>query len=435
MSIKSFGIIVAATANGGIGKNGNLPWRLPSDMNYFKLLTIGSKVLNKDSNNKKLNAVIMGRNTWESIPDKFRPLSERVNVVLSKNPNVRSDLNIPDSVIIASSLELALEKLSSIEMDNKIEDIFVIGGGAVYGEALKSKLCRKVFLTEIETETLDVDTYFPILQAKDFRLISRSPQILENDLPFRFCEYERIPYDDDNFNNSSFLSSSSSSTTSTFEKLVQSLNSDVTLSPNLLYVSSINREELQYLDCIRDIIDNGVVRGDRTGTGTISKFGTQMRFSLRNNIFPLLTTKKVFWRGVAEELLWFVKGSTNANELAEKGIHIWDGNGSREFLDSRGLGHREVGDLGPVYGFQWRFYGASYETMHTDYSGKGIDQLKECIEKIKNTPEDRRIIMTAWNPSDLNIMALPPCHMFCQFYVSNGELSCQVILILLLLII
>lgn len=421
MSLKSFGIVVAATANGGIGKNGNLPWRLPSDMNYFKLLTIGSKVLNKDTKNKKMNAVIMGRNTWESIPEKFRPLSERVNVVLSKNPNLRSDLNLPDSVIIASSLELALEKLSSIEMDDKIDDIFVIGGGAVYGEALKSRLCRKVYLTEIETETIDVDTYFPILQAREFCLVSRSPQILENDLTFRFCEYERIPYDD---NNSNSLSSSSSST---LEKLTKSLNSGVTMTPNLLYASSVNREELQYIDSIRDIIENGAIRGDRTGTGTISKFGTQMRFSLRNNIFPLLTTKKVFWRGVAEELLWFVKGSTNANELADKGIHIWDGNGSREFLDSRGLSDREVGDLGPVYGFQWRFYGAKYENMHTDYSGQGIDQLKECIEKIRNTPEDRRIIMTAWNPSDLNVMALPPCHMFCQFYVSNGELSCQVL--------
>jgi dihydrofolate reductase/thymidylate synthase len=111
--------------------------------------------------------------------------------------------------------------------------------------------------------------------------------------------------------------------------------------------------------------------------------------------------------------------------LSEKKIKIWDGNGSREFLDSRGLHHREEMDLGPVYGFQWRHFGAQYETMHSDYTGKGVDQLAECIHKIKNSPEDRRIIMTAWNPSDLDKMALPPCHMFCQFYVANGELSCQ----------
>jgi thymidylate synthase len=122
-----------------------------------------------------------------------------------------------------------------------------------------------------------------------------------------------------------------------------------------------------------------------------------------------------------------LQGNTNANKLAEKNVHIWDGNGSREFLDQRGLTHREVGDLGPVYGFQWRHFGAKYVDMHTDYTGQGVDQLTECIDKIKNNPEDRRIIMSAWNPADLSEMALPPCHMFCQFYVDTekNELSCQ----------
>lgn len=129
--------------------------------------------------------------------------------------------------------------------------------------------------------------------------------------------------------------------------------------------------------------------------------------------------------GVMEELLWFVSGCTNANVLSEKGIHIWDGNGSREYLDSIGLHSREVGDLGPVYGFQWRHFGAEYGTMHDDYNGKGVDQLKGLIEKIKSNPTDRRLVLTAWNPAALPEMALPPCHMFCQFYVADGELSCQ----------
>jgi thymidylate synthase len=150
-----------------------------------------------------------------------------------------------------------------------------------------------------------------------------------------------------------------------------------------------------------------------------------MRFSLRDDTMPLLTTKRTFWRGVVEELLWFLRGSTNGNELTAKGIHIWDGNGSREFLDQRGLTHREVGDLGPVYGFQWRHFGARYVDMYTDYTNQGVDQLADCVWKIKNTPDDRRIIMSAWNPVDLDLMALPPCHMFFQFYVANGELSCQ----------
>uniref|UniRef100_A0A8C1JGZ0 Thymidylate synthase n=1 Tax=Cyprinus carpio TaxID=7962 RepID=A0A8C1JGZ0_CYPCA len=146
---------------------------------------------------------------------------------------------------------------------------------------------------------------------------------------------------------------------------------------------------------------------------------------LRDNQFPLLTTKRVFWKGILEELLWFIKGSTNARELSEKGVRIWDANGSREFLDKSGFSDREEGDLGPVYGFQWRHFGAEYKDMHTDYSGQGVDQLQKVIDSIRSNPEDRRIIMCAWNPNDLPLMALPPCHALCQFYVSDGELSCQ----------
>lgn len=149
-----------------------------------------------------------------------------------------------------------------------------------------------------------------------------------------------------------------------------------------------------------------------------------MRFDLRKS-FPLLTTKRVFWRGVAEELLWFIRGSTDAKLLQEKNVRIWDGNSTREFLDAAGFHAREVGDLGPVYGFQWRHFGAEYKTCKDDYTGQGIDQLKDVIERIKNKPEDRRIIMTAWNPSQIGEMALPPCHCLVQFYVADGELSCQ----------
>lgn len=200
---------------------------------------------------------------------------------------------------------------------------------------------------------------------------------------------------------------------------------------------------------------SGAAKEDRTGTGTLSKFGKQMKFNLRH-YFPLLTTKKVFWKGqptflslfcsfdgvlgVVEELLWFISGSTNAGVLQEKGIHIWDGiyplfesfthpllsgNASREFLDGVGLHHREEGDLGPVYGFQWRHFGAKYTHMRADYTNQGIDQLAEVIRKLRENPTDRRILLSAWNPADLKLMALPPCHMFCQFYVSDGELSCQ----------
>ncbi|XP_075069486.1 thymidylate synthase isoform X2 [Mixophyes fleayi] len=183
-------------------------------------------------------------------------------------------------------------------------------------------------------------------------------------------------------------------------------------------------DELQYLDQIRHILQRGYRKEDRTGTGTISVFGMQARYSLRDQ-FPLLTTKRVFWKGVLEELLWFIKGSTNATELSAKGVKIWDANGSREFLDKQGFSAREEGDLGPVYGFQWRHFGAEYKDIHTDYTGQGVDQLQNVIDTIRNNPDDRRIIMCSWNPKDIPLMALPPCHTLCQFYVINNELSCQ----------
>ncbi|KAF2002310.1 thymidylate synthase [Amniculicola lignicola CBS 123094] len=188
-------------------------------------------------------------------------------------------------------------------------------------------------------------------------------------------------------------------------------------------------EEYQYLDLIRDILRDGEHRPDRTGTGTYSIFApSQMKFTLSRPstnpsqppelILPLLTTKRVFLRAVVGELLWFIEGCTSSKPLSEAGIKIWDGNGSRAFLDNVGLAHHEEGDLGPVYGFQWRHFGAEYKGCDADYTGQGVDQLAEVIDKLKNKPYDRRIILSAWNPADLKKMALPPCHMFAQFYVS-----------------
>lgn len=157
----------------------------------------------------------------------------------------------------------------------------------------------------------------------------------------------------------------------------------------------------QYLDLLNDIMENGVDKMDRTGVGTRSVFGRQMRFDLSQG-FPLVTTKKVHLKSIIHELLWFIKGDTNIKYLQDNGVRIWN-----EWAD-------ENGDLGPVYGAQWR-----------NWNSDGIDQLQDVINRIKNTPNDRRMIVSAWNPSQIGQMKLPPCHMMFQFYVANGKLSCM----------
>lgn len=160
----------------------------------------------------------------------------------------------------------------------------------------------------------------------------------------------------------------------------------------------------QYLNLIQDILDNGAVKTDRTGTGTKSIFGHQMRFNLEEG-FPLITTKKLHLKSIIHELLWFLKGDTNVHYLQENGVRIWN-----EWAD-------EDGDLGHIYGYQWRSW--------PDYNGGHIDQIKEVIRQIKETPDSRRMIVSAWNVADLDKMNLPPCHLLFQFYVADGRLSLQ----------
>ena len=192
---------------------------------------------------------------------------------------------------------------------------------------------------------------------------------------------------------------------------------------------SPNFEEKQYLGLISSILDKGEFQQGRNGN-VYSSIGKSMRFSLKNNTIPLLTTKKVAWKTCLKELLWFIKGDTNNKLLKDDNVGIWNGNGTREFLDSRRLYHLNEDDLGPVYGHQWRFWNAPYSKKlgcSENYDGKGIDQLQNIIDTL-NHPTDkysRRIIMSAWNPEQLNEMALPPCHVLSQFKVTNeNELSC-----------
>ncbi|KAK9074047.1 hypothetical protein SSX86_006643 [Deinandra increscens subsp. villosa] len=431
---RTYQVVVAATPTMGIGKDGKLPWKLPSDLKFFKDVTMTT------SDPAKKNAIIMGRKTWESIPLEHRPLTGRLSVVLTRSGSF--DIATAENVLICGSMISALELLASSPYCLSIERVFVIGGGEILRESLNGPGCDAIHITEIEKD-IDCDTFIPAIDASQFQPWYSSFPLVENGIRHCFTTYVRVRNSavEESVKTNGLLSDHGPDSTKFDSRMYSFL-------PKKIFEK---HEEYLYLRLVEDIISNGALKGDRTGTGTLSKFGCQMRFNLRKS-FPLLTTKKVFWRGVVEELLWFISGSTSAKVLQDKGIHIWDGNASRNFLDrqahilaifavfdfissflflyfvmlfSIGLVDREEGDLGPVYGFQWRHFGARYTDMHADYTGQGFDQLLDVINKIKNNPDDRRIILSAWNPSDLKQMALPPCHMFAQFYVNQGELSCQ----------
>lgn len=235
----------------------------------------------------------MGRKTWESIPKKFRPFRDRLNVVLSRDPNAAESLALPSDVLIAHSLEEALEKLST----SPVHDIFVIGGGAVYEEAVKLPQCNRVYLTEVLTELDDTqfDAFFPVLPASRFRLTRRSRILTDVNHSYRFTEYDSI-------DDGELLGSKASTSIGTASPIADGSSGESkshTAPPTPECVAAVvetqmkNKEEAQYLDIVREIIATGARRGDRTGTGTLSKFSVQMRFSLRDGQFPLLTTKKV----------------------------------------------------------------------------------------------------------------------------------------------
>jgi dihydrofolate reductase/thymidylate synthase len=379
-----------------IGKNNDLLIHSKTDLNYFKEIT---------SNNisEIPNVVLMGRKTWFSIPLKNRPLKNRLNFILTNNKTLISkkiDINDTNQAYFLN-LNMFLDLYKKFKLN-----VFVIGGGSIYDLFLNNNidiLLRPKYL--YITEVKDYFKYNVYNETDDYIFIKEIPDY------YSLCSIsEKMTYENDS--------------RITFRFLKYNLVND-----------SLNDESI-FINTLSNIITNGNIRDDRTGTGTVSIFGTQMRFDISKSI-PLLTTRFIPIRVIIEELLWFLRGDTDANILKDKNINIWNGNTSREFLDSRQLQHYKEGILGPGYGFQMRFFGARYSQMLSDTSTVdtskigGFDQLKYVLNLLKTDPFSRRIMMSYWNPPDFDKTALIPCHTNVQFYVEKDKnndtlhLSCQ----------
>tara|TARA_B110000037_G_scaffold222794_1_gene299628 strand:+ start:2880 stop:4253 length:1374 start_codon:yes stop_codon:yes gene_type:complete len=315
----------------------------------------------------KKNIIIMGNNTWKSIG---KVLPNRINIVLTRTATSVLE-SVKENLYFSNDFNELIKKVNNMY---KNYNIFVIGGQKIYELAIKHQYCNKIYLTKINKK-YEGDTYFPEI-FEDFELKSVKKGETK-ELEFRI--YEK---------------------------------------------TNKKHEEHQYLSCINNILNTDEIYEDRTGVGIKSIFGTQMSYDISEHI-PLLTTKKVFVRMIVEELLWFLRGETDNEILQKKNVHIWDGNTSREFLDSLGHTNRKEGDAGPVYGFNFRHYGAKYIDCDTDYKGQGYDQVAEVIRLIKEEPGSRRILINLWNPCVLNEGVLPPCLMMYQFRVYGDKLSCS----------
>ena len=379
----SFHYVLCTDTNGHIGTNNQLLYNAPLDMQRFRTLT------RSDTPNQ--NAVLMGRKTWTSLDDTHKPLSNRVNVVLTHNNEYARAIRAAGAYPF-TYMKDALTFLNNLQLCK----VFVIGGATLYNDKCLQSHISYVHHTVVnddasvhlgQTNLIGVDLFF--LQTFD---------IVEEWSTHTQCSY------------------------------MDATKCNVTMQKCKLTFRTLYRQpttpsttsgERQYLALLRRLL---LAEPRQTrNSNTLSQFGERLVIDLSDGTVPLLTSKKMAWKTVIRELLWFVRGDTDNQKLNDEKVHIWDANASRAFLDSRGLTERAENDLGPVYGFQWRHFGATYEDCHTNYEGQGIDQLNHTRMAIENDPTSRRMIFTAWNPTDLDSMALPPCHLLGQWYVAKDD--------------
>ena len=362
-------LIVAVCKNWGIGYHNTLPWYLPEDLKYFKRLTND-------------NVVVMGTKTFFSLPESCRPLSNRINIIITRDVTQKCFIpyrNMKDVIII---------DVNNLRVLNNFPDknIFVIGGSTIY--KLLNTYIKTIYLTYIDKH-YDSDVFFDKIPST-----------------YTLNSFSDLRYDDKE--------------DAHFRYLIYNKKTDV---------YSNDSHDVVYKSLASRILARGTERTDRTGTGTMSMFGDQIRFDISKSV-PILTSKRIPWKSCIEELLWFLRGDTDAKILQQKNVHIWDGNSSKEFLNKVGLSHLEEGDCGANYSFQWRHFGADYNDCNTNYTDVGTDQIKYIENLLLTDPTSRRIFLSAWNPCDLKNTVLPPCHVSAQFYVSydkNGlsHLSCH----------
>lgn len=377
--------------------NGLLTWTR-DDFLHFK-----EQTMNK--------IVVMGYNTFLSLPgDKsIVTLKDRLNVVITNNHYdlLVDKVSLSDEtldILVYKSFDDFYEKLTNGNIDETrfekylSEDVFIIGGAYLYNYIYNNFKVNAIYET-VTNLNISINKY-----------VEEGNKIIYFPTEIDLSKYEKI-YSNE-YSGEITLNGGNKSET-------KKINGNYTIN---IYQNkeTVNFQELEYLNLIKYIYNNGCNKSSRNSE-VISIFSPpQMRFDLRKG-FPLLTTKRVAWKTVLRELLWFISGSTDNKILQNKNVHIWDGNSSREYLTSRGLNEYREGDLGPIYGFQWRHFGAFYNGCGYDYRGHGVDQLQNIIDLIKNDPNSRRIILNSWNARDIDKMALPPCHVMVQFHVDVVE--------------
>lgn len=374
-------IILSLNKSGLFGINNKLAYVSKKDMNVFSTIS------------KSIGNVVMGKNTWNSLPNK--PLSNRLNIIISKSLN---------NEIISNN------KNSHVVYVRTIEDVFkivaepcFIGGYEIFSALFKNNYFNKIskiYLTEFEDNVIPQNGLILKLPTENFKMQSTYSNTDTVNTYNGECSMKMFHI--------TFSRIYSQDISHKLDKKISNYES----------YESYKSYELNYLNEMAKILKNPI-KQCRNGL-CHSVFGLQFKYDCSDGFVPLITTKKMAWKTCIKELLWFISGSTDNKKLKEQNVHIWNSNSTEEFLKARGLNYEED-DLGAIYGHQWRFYNAKYINCNTDYTNKGIDQLKKCEEMLKTDPFSRRIIMTTWNPNQIDEMALPPCHILIQWYVSTNE--------------